>query len=268
MLRKLRRNSKEPIEDACAVIRVDSVMDTLSECPEPKRRLSFFDLPAEIRNTIYEYVILDATLSLPTNILSTAKKSKLQFKRRKSVPTPINGLLLASRQCRQEYLSFLLSTVNVVIEVQDFDFDNVIRVASSLRPDDLETQALQSNRHLRLLLVTRNCTPKNLMSLRRWLDYRKDKEANLPWRYEFPLDKMLPPTTMGRVRLLRELEYYADMISTLKVDLNESQVPELTSIRDAFEIQARKLEADLAWLGHRSKRAPRELRGLAGGGVV
>lgn len=267
MLRKFRRNSKEPIEDASSRgYEGSAAVDTTPDDTQ-RTRLTFFDLPAELRNSIYEFVISDTTLSLSSNLFTTSKKPRLSLKRRKSLclPTPINGLLLASRQCRREYLSFLFSTVSVVIEVQDFDFENLIRVSSSL--DDLQIQSLQANRHLTVLLMTRNCRSKDLASLRRWLDYRKDQKINLPWNYEFPLDKLLPPTTMGRVRLLRELEYYADMVSMLEVDLEEEQKLEHRSIIDAFLSKAHRLDDDLAWLGHRSKRLPRYLRGLPGGGV-
>ena len=229
---------------------------------------TFFDLPAELRNAIYEFVISETTLSLPSNIFNVPKKQKLiPLRRRKSFTPPVNGLLLASRQCRHEYLSVLLSSVSVLVEVKDFDFENLMRVSSGL--GTFELQALQSNRHLTLLLNTRNCTTKGLTSLRRWLEYRRDKEESLPWKYEFPLDSLLPSTKMGRVRLLRELEYYADSISTFVVDLEEKVQPELQAVIEAFECKAGWLGDDVGWTGQRSKSVAlaRNVRGLAGGGI-
>ena len=81
------------------------------------------------------------------------------------------------------------------------------------------------------------------------------------------MDKLLPATTMGRVRLLRELEYYADTIATLVVDVEEGQQAELQKIMHAFETKANWIEDDLGWLGQRSKTMPRNIRGLAGGGL-
>lgn len=274
MLRKFRRNSKEPTQDGSCKAGEDTATATLADgTPEESqpRCLTFFDLPAEIRNAIYENLISETTLSLSSNIFAPSKRSRLPLKRRKCPLTPnnrLNGLLLASRQCRQEYLSFLLSTVRVVAEAQDFDFENLIRVSSSLKHDDFEYQALQSNRHLTVLLITRNCSSKDLASLRRWLDYRACCKVDLPWKYEFPLERLLPPTTMGRVRLLRELEYYADMLSMMEVDLEPGQRSELRLIVEAFKIKVDKLENDLEWLGQRSKRSPSNLRGLPGGGVL
>ncbi|KAK5164394.1 ferrochelatase hem15 [Saxophila tyrrhenica] len=265
MLRMLRRNSKGPTEFMAA----RTASTTAIEEPQPSDRLTFFHLPAELRNEIYEHVISDATLSLPvTSSTGTiSQMAKVALRRRKPAPAAsINGLLLASKQCRQEYLSVLLSTINVVVEIKDFDFENLMRVSSSL--GDVETRALQANRNLCLLLDTRNCTQKDLAGIRRWLDFRKDDKKLLPWKYSFPLDKHLPPSTVGRVRLMRELEYYADNISTLAVDVDDGQKTELRAIIDAFEGRAMSLEEDLGRDGQRSKSLPRNVRGLAGGGLM
>lgn len=272
MLRKLRRGSKEPSESGLLTMRArkDSAailpLPPTETEPEPSHTgPQFLDLPAELRNCIYEFIICDATLSLPCTA-GLSKKSKLSLRRRRQVETPINGLLLANRQLRQEYLSILLSTASVVVEVKDFDFDHVARVSSGLAYADMK--ALQSNRNLVLQLHTQNCTTKDVSMLRRWLDFRKGNDTNLPWNYEFPLDRLLPGTTMGRVRLLRELEYYADTIATLVVDLDDSQQAEMKRVIEAFETKAMWLEDDLGWLGQRSKSVSRGVRGLAGGGLM
>jgi hypothetical protein len=277
MLKILRRERKDSAIDVSGASRAGSsatvslVTTTTSEDTTSHMKasgISFFDLPAELRNAIYDFVISDATLSLPTNLFSGSKKPKLRLKKKKSSATPpINGLLLASKQCRKEYLSVLLSTISVVVEIKDFDFDNLMRVSATLSPEQLES--LQSNRQLTLHLHTRNCTQKSLHHLRAWLEFRHQQPASqrLPWKYEFPLDRLLPPTTMGRVRLLRELEYYADSIATL-VDLEaEEQKAELGRVIQAHEEKAQWLEEDLEWLGQRSKAMARNVRGLAGGGL-
>ena len=188
-------------------------------------------------------------------------------------------------------MSVLLSTISVAVEIKDFDFDNLMRVSSSLNPEDLES--LQSNRNLVLHLHTRNCTQKSLTQLRAWLDFRAQQPPSqrLPWRYEFPLDRLLPPTTMGRVRLLRELEYYADTIATLvdysstaqagdgrtgkeveggkgKEVMNSGREEELRRVMQAHEEKAQWLEEDLEWLGQRHKSMAVHVRGLAGGGFM
>ena len=267
MLRKLRWNSREPTDAASPHSCEDGAVADSAQASEEKQsnRLTFFDLPAELRNEIYDHVISDTTLSLPSNIFASSRRSRLPLMRRKSVAPQINGLLLASRQCHREYLSLLLSTVSVIVEVNDFDFAPIMRVSSGL--GELESQALRSNRNLVLHLNTRNCTAKDMNSLRRWLDFRKTETLGLPWKYEFPIDKLLPPNSMGKVRLCRELEYYADTISALAVDVEAEQQQELRAIIDAFESKAMWLEDDLGWLGQRSKSVSRNVRGLAGGGL-
>ena len=239
-------------------------------------RLNFFDLPAELRNAIYEHVVTGATLSLTSTIDEESLRSKLSWKKRKSVSTPINGLLLASQQCRREYLSVLLTSMDVVVEVIDFDFENLMRVSATL--GEFEKHALRSNRHLRLQLITQNCTPKMMLGVRRWLDHRsknlesnlpwkyKKHDADLPWKYEFPLQKLLPPTTMGRVRLYKEVEYYAYTLGKLRNEVPETQHSELKAIVEAFQESASWLEKDLGLVGQRTRLLTRNLRGLAGGG--
>ena len=186
MLKILRRERKNSADDvsggsragsSATVSLVTTIASEDSAASMQASRISFFDLPAELRNEIYECVIADATLSLPTNLFSASRKPKLRLKKKKRSPTPpINGLLLASRQCRKEYLSVLLSTISVVVEIKDFDFDNLMRVSATLSPEQLES--LHSNRHLTLHLHTRNCTQKSLTQLRAWLEFRHHQPAS------------------------------------------------------------------------------------------
>lgn len=266
MLVKLRRDGKGPAE----AVSLDAIRPSTTIHHEASpARVSFFTLPAELRNDIYEQVISDATLTLPATLCTATigQRAREALRRRKPRPSAnnINGLLLASKQCRHEYRSILLSTVSVVVEVKDFDFANLIRVSSSLRQD--ERRSLQANPNLHLHLDTRNCTKRDMASLRRWLEYRANAETQLPWHYEFPLTRRLPPSTMGEVRLVRELEYYADTLSGILFDLPEEQQSELRAVIDAFESKATALEQHLGRLGQRSRSFSRDLRGLAGGGV-
>lgn len=80
--------------------------------------------------------------------------------------------------------------------------------------------------------------------------------------------KHLPPSTIGCVRLMRELEYYADTIATLAVDVEEEQQDELAAIIDAFECRAVQLQDSLGEAGDRTISNARNVRGLAGGGLM
>lgn len=273
MLKRLRLNSKDAIDDTSLRPRTDSATiltgHTEVEGEESTlNRVTFFDLPAELRNAIYEYIVSDTILTLPSSGYATSSKARLPLKKRKNPPPPVNSLLLTSRQCHQEFSSVLLSSVRVIVEVRDFDFENLIRVSAGLGETDLK--ALQSNRNLNIHFFTQNCTSKALHSLRRWLSHRATSQSaarSLPWKYDIP-SSILPPTSFGRVRLLRELEYYADTLSRLAVDIDEGQQWELRSIIDAFGDKAAWLEDDLGWLGQRSKSYSRNVRGLAGGGIM
>lgn len=272
MLRKFRRNSKQSPEDGLSALTLETTrepsLDAGSQGQHANDRLSFFSLPAEIRNDIYELIIADTTLSLPSQALTAGQKLKLRTRKRRVLVTPINGLLLASRQCRQEYLSTLFSRGAVTVEVKDFDFEGLIRVSSGL--DEMEVRYLQSNRNLTVQLMTQNCRQKDGFALRKWLNYLRDCDARLPWKYEVPLEKLLPPTTMGRVRLMHELEYYAEAISALEPGISEPQRVELKLITAAVYKGVQWLEQELGELGQRRKDRSRSLahmRGLPGGGV-
>ena len=78
------------------------------------------------------------------------------------------------------------------------------------------------------------------------------------------MEKLLPPSTMGKIRLQRELEYYSDSIASLDPGDNDE---ELQAIIEAFESKINFIDDELKWLGQRVKSAPRQLRGLAGGGL-
>lgn len=160
----------------------------------------------------------------------------------------------------------LFSCGLIAVEVKDFDFEGVMRVSSAL--DTAEVQALLLNPNLTIQLVLQNCRPRDLNNLRKWLDHRRDHPIHLPWKYEFATDRLLPPTTNGRIRLLRELAYYADTISMLAPELHETQKAELRLIVGALLEKVEWLEETVGRPGERSTNYSRNVRGLAGGGWV
>lgn len=223
---------------------------------EDRAKLTFFDLPAEIRNAIYDIIASQTVLTLP-RVQKPAHNKK--------DPPPICGLLLASRQCRLEFLPLFLSTAKVVISIKDFDFRNLMRVVGSLYSTELK--ALRQNNSLVIHLWTNNCAREHLLILRRWLNQRADAMDRLPWQYEVPL---LPTmTVMGQIRQLRELEYYKRKLEELRTRLDENLQWELQNITEAFEAKAVGLEADLKFVNVPSAAdVRRNLRGLSGGGVI
>lgn len=138
--------------------------------------LNFFDLPAELRNKIYEYNTIDLRLRL-----FDRRIHKWAAQRSAAIP----GLLLASRRCRQEYLPILLATAPIECPIYSFDFKNVMRVASGLY--SMERKALRANENLVLVLVLARTNARGsherITNLRRWAAQRADSLDRLPWSY-------------------------------------------------------------------------------------
>ncbi|KAK4541201.1 hypothetical protein LTR36_008275 [Oleoguttula mirabilis] len=254
-LKKLRRSSKDAILESQPGSRHDGLatQPSLLAATDPNRP-SFFDLPAEIRNAIYELHATDVTLSLP-----------VQGKERSRLPPRVSALLLASRQCRKEYLPLLYSTAPVAIEVRDFEFSNVMRVVSSLYSTELK--AFRENPNLVIRLRTQNCTRDNLNALRRWLVKRADSLDRLPWRYEVAVAD--PNGVVARFRLImRELEFYAARLARLQVRLEDTLQWELEAIIGAFDRKAEAIEDSLDGRGDGADfNSVAAVRGLAGGGI-
>ncbi|RMY95118.1 hypothetical protein D0861_00908 [Hortaea werneckii] len=189
-------------------------------------KLTFFDLPPELRNAIYE--------TLANNTVLTLSGDKKRLKDR----PPIVGLLAASKQCRKEYLPVLFSTTPIVAEIKDFDFSNLMRVVLGLYSQELK--ALRENPDITIQLHTHNCTRENLNNLRRWLVVRGDSLDRLPWRYDVAAQD--PGHSFGRIRLLRELEFYAERLSRLQARLSDTLQWELQPMVMAFDRKAAALD--------------------------
>lgn len=141
----------------------------------PRSTVTFFDLPGEIRNQIYELCANNSVL----RIVDTNKKSKSASKE----PIAIPGLLLASTRCRQEYLPILLSTAYIEASIVNFDFKHVMRVIGGLY--NTELKALRANTNLVLsLLVPSSSSHQEFTNIRRWASNRADALDRLPWNYQ------------------------------------------------------------------------------------
>ncbi|KAK0343669.1 ferrochelatase hem15 [Friedmanniomyces endolithicus] len=253
MLRKLRRGSKDSLPIYAE--RRDSDFATLLPSPPTAAtpgKLTFFDLPAEIRNHVYDLVSSDTVLSLP---------SPEDGKKKSSVP--VCGLLLTSRQCRKEYLPLLYSTAPVVIDIKDFDFRAVIKIIGGLYSTELK--AFRANNALVLRLRTLNCTKANLDGLRRWLTHRADSLDRLPFRYEvFVAD---PAGRIGCFRQSREIAYYGERLAMMQVKLEDTLQWELQAIVAAFDRKGAELDDVLQGVPQRLDPTRRPIYGLSGGGL-
>ncbi|KAK1074130.1 ferrochelatase hem15 [Friedmanniomyces endolithicus] len=237
MLRKLRRGSKDSIP--VPTERRDSFFATPPSTPTAATpgKLTFFDLPAEIRNHVYDLTVSDTVLYLPSPSPEDRKKK----------PVPVCGLLLASRQCRKEYLPLFYSTAPVVIDIKDFDFRNVMKVIGGLYSTELK--AFRANNALVLRLRTLNCTKANLDGLRRWLTHRADSLDRLPFRQS------------------REIAYYGERLARMQVKLEDTLQWELQAIVAAFDRKGAELAEALQGVPHQLDPSRRPIYGLSGGGL-
>nr|POF04273.1 putative n-acetyltransferase ynad [Quercus suber] len=254
MFRRLRRTNKNT--NATVTI-ADEVVATPTVAREAEK-LTFFALPPELRNVIYEHVASTTLLRLPTTLSSTSLSS-----RRKDIVEP-TGLLLTSRKCRQEFLPLLLSMAQVIVDVRDFYFKPLMRVTSSLYSTELK--ALRENNCLIIRLHMHNCARENLATLRKWLVNRSSSLDKLPWAYEVEL----APTThlVGRIRQRRELSLYVEELRRMESKMEESLQWELAAIIATFTRKCREIEQEFSEAGAELPTfSAANIRGLSGGGI-
>ncbi|KAK3679213.1 ferrochelatase hem15 [Recurvomyces mirabilis] len=244
VLKKFRRGSKDTITSITSQEpRHDSLATAPSTSPQAliPNKPTFFDLPAEVRNEIYDFLANDTILYLPP------PPEKKQDERKKKDYIPPCGLLLASRQCRKEFLPLIYSSSPVIIDIKDFDFTPLLRVIGSLYSTDLK--AFRLNKTLILRLRTQN--------------YSLDR---LPWRYEVFVSD--PIGRMGCFRQSREITFYAERLQRMQGRLEETLQWELVAIVAAFERKSAELDAVLQGVPMHLNPTTRPIRGLSGGGIT
>jgi len=153
--------------------------------PESTNRSVFPDLPPELRTMIYEY----AAGGTPLRLIPSSPKR---------LPTSPPGLLLASRQTREEYLPNLLVSATITTGVHYFYLDRLWGSLSNLQ--DAKQESLRSNSKgltIRISLDNaehvatchrkhRGNGPHSLVSVRRWLEriVCTPELKEVAWRYE------------------------------------------------------------------------------------
>ena len=223
MLQRFRRKRKDPGEVANRGRKQqDSTLSEQIEQDKPSK-ITFFDLPGETRNDIYELAAQDLALRLIPHTPGTQK-------RRASWKTtiPVPGLLLASRQVRRESMPILLSTAPVEVRVTNFDFRNLMRAVSSFYR--VELKALRSNDNLTIRLTFRNSGKERdyVADLRRWAVQRADSLDRLPWTYIYNF----PETPREWCMPLKSL---CDNLPALQSKVEESVQWELQTIVHLIE---------------------------------
>jgi hypothetical protein len=207
---------------------------------------SFLELPPEIRNAIYEILAVDTALTLyPT-------------KPRKPL-TPV-ALLLACRQTRREFRKLLLANAQILINISEYHFNNLVRVLENLRDDDLDALKLNGNIWI-LLHISQVPSRDDRKNLRGWVDYRRSDyrrpyfgpNAKAASELAFEYDVRFSPNVRGPRPAVRYSNGYAlkmDLLRThlrmyrrLEVDVNEDRpAEELRKLRQDIEECVRLFE--------------------------
>ncbi|KAF2162980.1 hypothetical protein M409DRAFT_26829 [Zasmidium cellare ATCC 36951] len=197
MFKKFRRSSKDKVEQRrLSEQRSTSAQLSPVATNNTNNQKSFFSLPAELRNDIYELAASEITLQLFNPTPSKSQKTK-----------PIPALLLANRQCRNEFLPVLLSTASIKASITDFDFNPLLRVTGSLYSTELK--ALRANPNLKISLRAKKCPNDAYPNLRRWCINRASSLDRLPWSYGVDV-----PDT-------QQLQWYAERARVLFEKLGE-----------------------------------------------
>lgn len=186
MFKTIRRNSKQLLES-----RRRSIASTTQKIKQPSSptlsRTNFFDLPAELRNVIYEHIACETSILVP--LPSTGKKST-------KVPQgTCPSLILASKQTRRECIPLLLEHGKIQFQVHSFQFENILRIIRSLYSSELK--ALRRNGRLTIKLHMEKMNRDTLASLRRWLVDRSTHLDRLNFSYTitWPKHSQIIPTS-------------------------------------------------------------------------
>ena len=244
MFKNLRRNSKQLLDS-----RRKSIATTTTDPSQPliiarPRTFTFWDLPAEIRNVIYEHVAID------TKVVVTGAARK----QNKSPPPP-PSLLVVSGRTRQEYLPILLECAPIAFTVKDFDFKGLMRIISSLYSTELK--ALRLNNHLTIRLQIEKANKDSMASLRRWLVNRAENLDRLGWSYNLAWTKnnqIIPTSTQVHkintyIQRRTLLQQNLEAMAQLHKNVEEALQFELDQIIGVFESELAHVgvDPDLPW---------------------
>jgi len=119
----------------------------------------FLELPAELRNAVYEYVAIDAC-----GALHRRTRGKLASR---------TALCRVSKQVRDEYHAVLyMTTPYIEAHVKDFDFGHIVTFLNKLSDRELNalpTSTIPTHRKLRVHIRITQACPHNPEGLQKWL---------------------------------------------------------------------------------------------------
>ncbi|EME45942.1 hypothetical protein DOTSEDRAFT_22066 [Dothistroma septosporum NZE10] len=172
--------------------------------PVQQHRVTFYDLPAELRIEIYKLTLEKVRLQI---LPATADKARKR-------PHP---LTLTSHQVRLEVLPIIHATCPIMCNITDFVFDGLLEWMSRIPPH--EERVLTKNDNLTIAFHTTIQQPSRSMeSLRKWLHMRADQHRPQPrWQYSGPT----PPSKIcadlrRRAKRMKEEGKQAELLKILK----------------------------------------------------
>jgi hypothetical protein len=215
MFDKIRRRSKTSASSITSIASQSSTTSDYANTSRPKN-ISFYDLPSELRISIFELVASDTRLSL---FSSPSKHIK------------IPALLLATRQTRAEYRPILLSLAPIRVHIKNYNFRPLIRVVGSLYSTELK--ALRKNASLTIVLHLKDFNVIDRGSidlLRRWAVKRAEYLDRLPWSYDLAYSepRRLPMTSA--MAQTCALEKSSVAVRMLQKSVHESLAAEIEPI--------------------------------------
>ena len=186
--------------------------------PPDHKGTCLYDLPAELRIEIYKLALESVQIHiLPPN--SSERNNP-------------HGLVLTSRQVRNEVLPLIHNSCAIRIDITDFNFDGLLALMARMPPD--QDANLRKNTKLEIRLCT-TTTPngkkgetcnsmKNSASLRKWLHVRADKYRPQPnWVYSGPVPDYKTAYEMRRrakrTRIAGERMELVRMLKAIGVDV-------------------------------------------------
>lgn len=135
-------------------------------------RVTFFDLPAEMRIEIYKLALQNVTIHItPPSLLEGYKAP--------------HALTRTSKQVRNEILPMIHSLCPIRCDITDFNFDGLLAWMARVPPS--EEINLTKNENLTICFNASSQPPRSLDTLRKWLKMRADPhrpQAN--WKYIGP----------------------------------------------------------------------------------
>lgn len=177
--------------------------------PKPRHveqsRVTFYDLPAELRIEIYRMALEGVTIHIKPLGTPDTMCSPQPFSR-------------VSKQVRNEALPLIHSLCPITSTVQDFNFDGVLAWIARVPPH--EEGNLAKNKSLTINLATSggNQPYREMASLRHWLHMRSDKFRPYPnWVYQGPQPgSKVCADLRRRCKRLKEYRRQKEMVKILE----------------------------------------------------